>query len=121
MDQFLKGRAAISAKNKEGQDSAVAEIKVLWEKVVAGTAIHYLNDGIVNFSDDGERLHDLTEAYAFIQALAYNADGNLSISDSQEILNALGDNFWEVTLSNIADARDLLAMKAGLESVKNEL
>ena len=37
MDQFLKGRAAISAKDKKGQDSAVAEIKVLWEKVAAGT------------------------------------------------------------------------------------
>ena len=121
MEEFLKGRAAISAKDKEGQDSAVAEIKVLWEKVVAGTAINYLNHGIANFSDDGNRLHYLTEAYAFIQALAYNADGTVSLSDSQEILNALGDNFWTVTINDITTARDLLAAKAGLESVKTQL
>jgi len=121
MDEFLKGRAAISAKAKEGQDSAVAEIKRLWEKVAAGNAIHYLNDGLANLADDGQRLHFLTEAYAFIRALQYNSFGNIDASDVQDILTALGDNFWTVTEEEIEYARDLLAAKAGLESVKTDL
>ena len=121
MDAFLKGRAAISAKDKEGQDAAVADIKALWEKAAASTGIHYLNDAHENFSDDGNRLHYLSEAFAFISALEYNIDGSISKADADEVLAALGDNYWEVTKDDIIAARDLLATKAGLESIKTQL
>ena len=120
MDAFLRGRAAISAKDKEGQDKAVADIKELWEKAAAATAIHYLNDGIEKFSDDADRLHVLSEAEAFTKALGYNADGALA-SEYNAVLTALGSNYWDVTVDDITAARDLLASKAGLESVKTEL
>ncbi len=120
MDAFLRGRAAISAKDKEGQDKAVADIKQLWEKAAAATAIHYLNDGIEKFSDDADRLHVLSEAEAFTKALGYNADGAL-VSEYNAVLTALGSNYWDVTVDDITAARDLLASKAGLESVKTEL
>lgn len=121
MDAFLKGRAAISAKNKADQDAAVADIKALWEKISAATAIHYLNEGISSFADDGDRLHVLSEAYSFIKAFGYNAEGSISSADGTEVLTALGDNYWEVTVESITAARDLLATKAGLESIKTEL
>ncbi len=121
MDAFLKGRAAISAKDKEGQDAAVADIKALWEKAAASTGIHYLNDAHENFSDDGNRLHYLSEAFAFISALGYNADGSVGLSDANEVLAKLGDNYWEVSKDDIIAARDLLATKAGLESIKTQL
>jgi hypothetical protein len=121
MDAFLKGRAAISAKDKVNQDAAVAEIKVLWEKVSAATAIHYLNEGIAKFADDADRIHVLSEALAFIQAFGYNTGGTISITDANEVLALLGDNFWSVGISDIEAARDLLATKAGLEDKKLEL
>ncbi|MBI34005.1 MAG: DUF4856 domain-containing protein [Flavobacteriales bacterium] len=121
MDAFLRGRAAISAKDKAGQDAAVADIKELWEKAAASTAIHYLNDADANFADDGNRLHYLSEAYAFINALTYNVDGSIGQSDVDEVLAALGDNYWTVTQADILAARDLLATKANLESVKGDL
>jgi hypothetical protein len=121
MDAFLKGRAAISAKDKVNQDAAVAEIKVLWEKVSAATAIHYLNEGIETFADDADRIHVLSEALAFIQAFGYNTGGTISMTDANEVLALLGDNFWSVGISDIEAARDLLATKAGLEDKKLEL
>ena len=121
MDAFIKGRAAISAKNDNDQDAAVSDIKALWEKVSAATAIHYLNEGVAKFSDDADRLHVLSEAYAFIKALKYNMDGSFSQEDIDDIIEALGDNYWTVTVSKIEAARDLLATKAGLESIKTAL
>ncbi len=121
MDAFIKGRKAISAKNKADQDAAVLDIKLKWEKVAAATAIHYLNAGVESFDDAGERLHVLTEAYAFIGAFGYNSEGSISLDDGNEVLALLGDNFWTVTKAKIEAARDLLAVKAGLESVKTEL
>jgi hypothetical protein len=121
MDAFLKGRAAISAKDKVNQDAAVAEIKVLWEKVSAATAIHYLNEGIANFADDADRIHVLSEAIAFIQAFGYNTGGKISMTDMNEVLTKLTDNFWSVGIKDIEAARDLLATKAGLEDKKLEL
>ena len=121
MEEFLKGRAAISNKDKKGQDEAVAEIKKLWEKAAASTAIHYFNDALANFSDAGNRLHYLSEGYAFVKALQYNLDGSLGVTDVNAILAELGDNYWTVTQDQITAARDLLASKAGLEKVKTQL
>ncbi len=119
MDAFLKGRAAISNKDKSVQNDAVSDIKMYWEKVSAATAIHYLNSGITNFSDDAERCHVLTEAYEFIKALKYNSEG--SVTNYQSILDLLGDNFWDVTTTDIENARNALATSSGLESVKIQL
>ncbi|MDG1518727.1 MAG: DUF4856 domain-containing protein, partial [Flavobacteriales bacterium] len=55
MDYFLKGRAAISNKDKSDQNDAVADIKIQWEKISAATAIHYLNDADNVFTDDADR------------------------------------------------------------------
>lgn len=118
MDAFLKGRAAISNKDESAQNDAVANIKMYWEKASAATAIHYLNKGITEFSDDAERCHVLSEAYAFIVALKYNVDGSI---DPTSALAALGDNLWDVTTADIENARNILATAAGLESVKTQL
>lgn len=121
MHEFIKGRAAISNKDQDAQDKAVSNIKLQWEKSAAATGIHYLNDGIAEFGDDANRCHVLTEAFAFIDALKYNADATITASTIDDVLATLGDNFWTVTKSDIEAARDLLATAAGLESVKGDL
>ena len=120
MDSFLKARAAISNKNKSDQNDAVADIKMQWEKVSAATAIHYLNDAI-KAADTADKLHVLSEAYAFIKALEYNVDGSIKAAKIDEILKSLGDNFWNTTNTKIEEARDILATAAGLDDVKGDL
>ena len=120
MDAFLEGRAAISNKDKSAQNDAVAEIKMQWEKISAATAIHYLNDAI-KADDIADKLHVLSEAYAFIKALKYNVDASIDAAKIDEVLNALGDNFWDTTNTKIEEARNILATAAGLESVKVQL
>lgn len=71
MDAWLKGRAAISNKDKSAMDAAVSTIKTEWEKVCAGTAMHYLNGALANLNDDAIRNHELTEAIAFILSLIH--------------------------------------------------
>lgn len=121
MHEFIKGRAAISNKDQDAQDKAVSNIKLQWEKSAAATGIHYLNDGIAEFGDDANRCHVLTEAFAFIDALKYNADATITASTIDDVLAKLGDNFWTVTKADIEAARDLLAKSADLESVKGDL
>tara|TARA_B110000091_G_scaffold104247_1_gene113266 strand:- start:10497 stop:11579 length:1083 start_codon:yes stop_codon:yes gene_type:complete len=121
MDAFIKGRAAISNKDKSAQNDAVAEIKIQWEKISAATAIHYLNDADAKFNDDADRCHVLSEAYAFIKALKYNVDASIDGAKVDEILVALGGNFWSITPTQIENARNILATAAGLESEKGNL
>lgn len=120
MDSFLKGRAAISNKNKSDQNDAVADIKMQWEKVSAATAIHYLNTAI-DEKDIANKLHVLSEAYAFIKALKYNLEASIDAAKVDDVLEALGDNFWDTTPATITKARDILATAAGLDSVKDKL
>jgi hypothetical protein len=120
MDAFLKGRAAISAKDKVNQDAAVADVKKLWEKTAAATGIHYLNEAI-KATDNGNKFHALTEGYAFIKALKYNIDASISKSDVDAVIALIGENFWEVTTSDLEAARNELASKTGLNDVKTTL
>jgi hypothetical protein len=121
MDAFLKGRAAITAKDKKGQDAAVADVKKLWEKAAAATGIHYLNDAIADIANDGDRIHSLTEGYAFIKALKYNMDASISSADVDAVIALIGENFWKVKASDLEAARDLLAEKTGLTAEKASL
>ena len=120
MDAFLKGRAAISEKDKKGQDAAVADVKKLWEKAAAATGIHYLNESIAA-TDNGNKFHALTEGYAFIQALKYNMDASITPADVDAVIALIGENFWEVKVEDLEKARDLLADKTGLTAEKASL
>ena len=115
---FIEARAAIANDVYENQVDPVNKIKAELEKIVAGTAIRWLN--LCVNKTGGDRLNNLTESYAIIKALNYG-NGSIHPSDVNEVLNTLGDNLWLVTDDDIIAARDLLAVKAGLESVKTQL
>lgn len=121
MNEFLKARAAISNKDKTAQNTAVNQIKILWEKVTAATAINYFNRSIASFTDDAERCHLLSEGWEFTKAIKYNRDASISGAKVQEVLDALGDNFWEISISDIENARNILADAMNLNDVKSVL
>lgn len=121
MDAWLKGRAAISNKDKTAMNDAVVTIKAEWEKISVGTAIHYINGAIDNIADDAVRNHELSEAVAFIKALKYNNDAIITSTEITAVLDAIGDNLYEVKLADLNNAKDLLAGYYGFESIKDQL
>ncbi|MCS6795991.1 MAG: DUF4856 domain-containing protein, partial [Raineya sp.] len=90
--QFIKLQAAIragAAYNKE-RDDAIAEIKLLWEKVIAATAINYCHSVIATLSQTnptdaqkGSALHALGEAIGFIHGFRTIPQNHKKITDAQ--------------------------------------
>lgn len=112
MDNFIKGRAAISAKITGDKEEPIQLIKNTWENISANQAIKYLNDANTAFGNDNARLlHVLSEAYAFTMNLKYCPEGarNMTQAEIQAILDMFGDNFWELSKA------DILAIKTALE------
>ncbi|MDQ3191779.1 MAG: DUF4856 domain-containing protein [Bacteroidota bacterium] len=121
MDAFIKGRAAISHKDMEVKDQMIKVIGEEWEKVIAATAISYLNKAKSNFADDALRNHELSEALAFIKALKYNTNRKISITQIDTAVNTLGSNFYNIAQQSIESARDQLSTIYGFDSIKTSL
>jgi len=121
MDAYLMGRAAITngdmATKNEMRDKVIEQL----ELVVAGTAIHYLNGSRENFTNDAIRVHQLSEAYAFLNDLRYNPDSKASALQINALLEDLGDNFYNITISEINSVRDQLSAIYQLDPVKELL
>lgn len=113
MNNFLKGRAAISNNKIGDRNAAIQTIRVMWEDICANQALKYLNDGIGYFgNDDAKFLHVMSEAYGFVYALRYTPEATRRMTQSEvDALVALfGDNFWDLTNN------DLQAIKAAIEA-----
>ncbi len=123
MDLFLKGRAAISAKDDEAKNEAASAIRPELEKVFASTAIHYLNAAMETetFGDDALRNHSLSEAVAFYRSLKYYADAKIMSSQITQVDEIIGDNFYTVSQASLEQARDLLSTIYNLDAVKEVL
>ncbi|MBK6265890.1 DUF4856 domain-containing protein [Marivirga sp. S37H4] len=121
MNAFIKGRAAISNKDLDTRDEQIEIIRAEWEKVAAGTAVHYLSEANANFADDAIRNHTLSEAWAFIHAIKYNPSKKLTNTEVEAVLEELGDNFYEITQENINAAKATLVSAYGFEDVEDQL
>jgi hypothetical protein len=121
MNAFLANRAAISNNDYAKRDENIKLIKDTWEKVIAATAISYLNSAKLSITDDAIRNHALSEAYGCIKALNYRIDKLITNVQLTQVLNHLGDNFYTISITNIDQARDLLSNVYGLDAVKTTL
>ncbi|MFK8005571.1 MAG: DUF4856 domain-containing protein [Saprospiraceae bacterium] len=127
MDGFLKGRAAISAKDIVARDEAIETVRTEWELVIAGTAIHYLNSGLANFDDLAIRSHGLSEAIGFIYSLQFSPTKSITNTQIEELLTLVGgsasildSDLYNVTETNLNSAKDKLADWYGVEDKKDE-
>ncbi len=129
MNQYIKGRYGITNKNYDLRDEAAIGVRKEYELVLVTTAIHYLNSGKSNFSDDALRNHALSEAYAFIFSLKYNSDKLISTVDLNAVLGyfettsgpVIIPSLLNVTIADINAAIDLLSSTYNLDSVKATL
>lgn len=121
MNAFLKARAAISNKDYTTRDAQVTIIKSEWEKIVAASAILELNEAKAFITDDALRNHYLSEAIGFIMSLKYNTNRKISDTQIQQALDYIGTNLYNVSTTNIDNARNLISSIYGLDSVKDIL
>lgn len=108
MNNFLKGRAAITNNVLADRDAAIVEIRTMWEKISAQQAMTYLTDAVTNFgTDQAKFLYVLSEAYAFTLCLRYAPleTRKLSNTELDAILAKFGTNFWNISLSKINEIK----------------
>ena len=104
MDNFLKGRHAITQEDYTSRDEAIVEIQKMWEKIAAKQAIHYLEEAIANFgTDEAVYFHTLSEALAFTYCIRYAPQDTrlMSQSDLNTVIAMYGDNLWNLTLVDL--------------------
>ncbi|NRA13307.1 MAG: DUF4856 domain-containing protein [Crocinitomicaceae bacterium] len=104
MDQFLEGRAALSADILEHRDVAIDAIRTEWEDISAYQAMTYL-DGAVGYfgADDAKFLHVLSEAYAFAWNLRYAPveTRRMDTTEHAALMAMFNTNFWSMTVADI--------------------
>lgn len=116
MDAFLEGRAAISNKDADGRDQAIATARKNWELVVGATALYYLNKTIDEMGTNGDaavKHHAMSEGYAFIMGLKYGTGAStITTANVDQILaDAFGSadplmaDFYSVTTAKLEAAK----------------
>lgn len=122
MDAFLKGRAAIANKDLPTKNAMVEVIKKELERVVAGSAIHYLNEAGQNLGEHAIRNHVLSESVAFINGLRFGRPAGDPINGTlNTVLGLIGTDLYVVKKEKLVEARDVLSAAIGMDDVKNEL
>jgi len=130
MDQYLKGRAAITNDDLTARDEARVAVRAELEMAVVGAAIHYLNEVLANWDDYAKRQHALSEAIGFIYSLQFNPDKKVDNEAIKAYLALLGNNGnSDITTMDVATIQETLvktvkttmAIDYGLTAVADEL
>ncbi len=130
MDAFILGRSALKAGEGFGPgdesvnelvyDAARADVKLYVEAGLAAAAFHYLNDAIVDVTDE-DKLHHLSEALGFIYALSFNSEGRMTANEAHQALIELGWSSDDASLTGIYDINLWQVTDAQMEAAKNIL
>lgn len=127
MEAFIHGRTAIVNDNQDELDQQVGVLYENLELLSAATAVHYINSTLSHLNDGnkGEAFHALSEAWAFVNALKYSPNREISTNQIDQILNTdFGENgnFWEVSPEGLNNAKSTLVdTYPDLESVQDQL
>ena len=118
---FRTGRAAISNDDMTTRNAQITIINTEMERMIAGTAIHYLNGAMSDITDDARRNHQISEAVAFIEGLAYGANPTITNAQITTILGTIGNDFYNVSLGDLTSARDQLSTIFNMDDIKTVL
>lgn len=114
MNNFLKGRAAISNDDMATRDAAIQEIRVMWETISAKQAVAYLNSAVGDLiNDKAKAFHALSEAYAFAWNLRYAPleTRRMSVSEHAALMAQFPTNMWDFTIADINAIVDTIEAK----------
>ncbi len=118
---FIKGRAAISAKDYTERDNQVTKVRDTWEKAIVGTIISYVNTTKLKITDDAIRNHNCSEIKGFLMNLKCNPTKKATASEIAQLEGFLGTNYYNITVANLDSIKNLLSTIYNLDAVKNTL
>lgn len=112
---FLKGRAAIGAKDYVVVKEQIAIIQDKWEQLAAAAALEYVTipTRSVNVGNLATQFHALSEGFGFISCFKYRASrSKLSAADFQTLQSIIGTNFYtlinETNFTKLVQAQTIL-------------
>ncbi len=114
MNNFLKGRAAITAKVLTDRDAAIQAIRKEWEEISAFQAMKYLSDAVGYFGNDNAKyLHALSEAYAFAWNLRYSPieTRRMDATEHAALMAMFNSNFWEMSVADLNSIKNTIDAK----------
>ena len=121
MDAFLKGRAAISAKDKP---TFVAQAKIIitaMEKLTGAAALQEVKEVKESISDNIARNSRLSECYGFVNSLKYNPKKVVTDTQIAAFLALFPKSFYDLTLTDVNAIRDAVSKQYDFDSVKDIL
>ncbi|MGK0277479.1 MAG: hypothetical protein ACI9RU_000232 [Litorivivens sp.] len=118
---FRTGRAAITANDLSTRDGNITIILDEFAKASAGTAIHYLNGALSDLTDNALRNHQLSEAWAFIDALRFGKMNGFTGNTVDGWLDTIGTNFYEVTAADLNTVKAEIANQFNLSGIADAL
>lgn len=121
MDAFIRGRAAISNNDHTTKDAQVGVIRANWDKFLAATIISYINKAKADITDDAKRNHALSECVGFLIALRYNPVRIMDDTEIATVRGYIGNNFYNVSITNLDLARDFISSQYNLDGIKTQL
>jgi hypothetical protein len=122
MNAFLKGRAAISAKDNATITAQANIIMNTMEKLTAAAVLQEINEIKASISDNIARNSRLSECYGFVYSFKYNPKRTV-ISDSQinTILALFPKNFYDLAQADINNIQSAVATPFGFVGVQDIL
>lgn len=116
-DAWLKGRHAISNGDYTSRDEAIAAIQLNWQKIIAATAVHYINyftSDVNNSGSDEDKAKHYAEMKYYFKMLSYYPDNAMG-ANYNTVLTSFGDYPADAAanLSGLASSRDLIQTAYG--------
>jgi hypothetical protein len=122
MNAWLKGRAAVSARDDASATASARTVLTQWEKMMAAKTIGYLKTAKANPNDAATYHHNLSEAIGFIYSLRYNAAKTITDSDIAVLIGCFSTggavNIYQMPLQSIDTAMAKLAQVYSLDPAK---
>jgi hypothetical protein len=114
-DAFLKGRHAIDNKNYAARDEAQQAILLNWEKVIAASVIHYVNETRENIEKNEitDRNTHWSEIKSYFDIIPYNPSATISTSNIEAVRNLLGDDVKDLTVEKLDQVENIIKTTYG--------
>lgn len=116
-DAFLKGRAAITNKDYFVRDNASAAVKAEWDRVIAATVLHYINEvkaDIANSSVDLNKHWAELKGYAGM--IRHNSSNMLGSTNIAALQGYIGNKPADASLGDLDAATTLIQNAYGFSS-----
>jgi hypothetical protein len=121
MTAFLKGRAAISAKDITTVTAQAAIILDAFNRLNAAGALQEVQEAKAAISDNITRNSRMSEMYGFVYSIKYNPKRIITDAQYSTLLSGFPTSFYDLTLTQLNAIRDAVASPYGFDAVKDIL